>query len=73
LRGALEYGAWFTGELPVVLDAFAGVRNAAAHGERIDRRTATEWRDRVLGVGCVGEIVELAKVRVKSPAAARRK
>jgi hypothetical protein len=73
LRGALEHGAWFTGELPVVLDAFAQVRNAAAHGERIDRRTATEWRDRVLGVGCVGEVVELAKVRVKSPAATRRK
>ena len=35
---------WFTGELPVVLHAFVEVRNAAAHGERIDRRTATEWR-----------------------------
>ena len=66
LRGMLEHGAWFTGELPLILDALADVRNGAAHGgKRIDRRTATEWRDRILGVGCVGEIVELAKVRLK--------
>ena len=66
LRSALEHGAWFTGELPVILDSLAEVRNAAAHGgRRVDRQTATEWRDRILGVGCVGEIVELARVRIK--------
>ena len=52
---------WFTGELPVVLDALVEVRNAAAHRERIDRRTATEWRDRILGVGCVRDTVELGR------------
>jgi hypothetical protein len=53
-----------------MLDALAEVRNAAAHGkERIDRRRATEWRDRILGVGSVGEIVELARVRVKASVA----
>lgn len=70
LRGVVENGAWFTGEFPVMLDAFAEVRNDAAHGKRIDRRGATVWRDRILGVGSVGEIVELAKVRLKSHASA---
>jgi hypothetical protein len=65
LRAAVENGQWFTGAFPVVLDAFAEVRNRAAHGERIDRRTAAEWRDRVLGVGSVGEIVELARMQAK--------
>ena len=48
-----------------VLEEFSGVRNAATHAERVDRRTAGRWRDRLLGVGCVGELVELAKVRVR--------
>src|SRR5690349_5811184 len=57
LRNVVENGVWFTGAFPVMLDAFAEVRNSAAHGgERIDRRRATEWRDRILGVGSVGEI-----------------
>ena len=70
LAGVLENAGWFTGSFPVMLDALAEVRNAAAHGkERIDRKRATEWRDRILGVGSIGEIVELAKVRVKASAA----
>jgi len=68
----VEHGGWFTGAFPVMLDTFAEVRNAAAHGgKRIDRRQATEWRDRILGVGSIGEIVELTKVRVKAAAASR--
>jgi hypothetical protein len=67
LKDVVENAAWFTGSFPVMLDALAEVRNAAAHGkERIDRKRATEWRDRILGVGSIGEIVELAKVRVKA-------
>jgi hypothetical protein len=69
LKGVVENAAWFTGPFPVMLDALAEVRNVAAHGkERIDRKRATEWRDRILGVGSVGEIVELAKVKLKASA-----
>jgi hypothetical protein len=69
LKNVIENAAWFTGQFPVMLDALAEVRNAAAHGkERIDRKRASEWRDRILGVGSVGEIVKLAKVKVKSSA-----
>ena len=72
MRNVVEHGGWFTGAFPVMLDAFAEVRNAAAHGgKRIDRRQATEWRDRILGVGSIGEIVEVTKVRVKAAAASR--
>ena len=72
LRNTVAHGSWFTGGFPVMLDAFAEVRNAAAHGgKRIDRQQATEWRDRILGVGSIGEIVELAKVRVKAATPSR--
>jgi hypothetical protein len=71
LQSVVDNARWFTGEFPVMLDAFAEVRNAAAHGERIDRKRATEWRDRTLGVGSIGEVVELAKVRVKSLSVSR--
>src|SRR6185437_3409509 len=71
LGGVLLNGAWFTGQLPAILDAFAQVRNPAAHGaRRIDRPVATMWRDRLLGVGCEGVLVSLANVRLRSQVAA---
>jgi hypothetical protein len=65
LTTALVESRWFLTQLPAILDAFADVRNPAAHGSRIDRADATEWRDRILGVGCEGVLVQLAKVRVR--------
>ena len=65
LRGVLENGAWFTGSLPAILDDFRPLRNDATHWARVDRATAIRTRDRLLGVGCVGDFVELSKVRVK--------
>lgn len=56
---------WVVNSLPSVLDAFAEVRNAGTHAERVDRETATRWRDRFVGVGCVGDFVELGRVRVR--------
>ena len=61
----LEHGGWFTSSLPAVLEEFARVRNAGAHVARVDRRTATHWRNQLLGVGCTGVFVDLAKVRPK--------
>jgi hypothetical protein len=65
LADAVQNGAWFTGQFPAVLDAFRLGRNEATHASRIDRRTATSWRNRLLGVGCVGEFVELSRVKLK--------
>lgn len=64
LRRVLQHGAWFTGEFPVVLEAFVNeVRNPAAHGEPVPRDGVLRWRDRLLGVGCDGMLVQLARVR----------
>src|SRR6476469_9143043 len=64
LRGALENGAWFTTSLPPVLDDFRPLRNEGTHQSRVDRATALHWRDRLLGVGCAGDFVDLSKVRL---------
>lgn len=66
LRQLLAPGAWFTGSLPAILEDFARVRNPGAHAERVDRDTATRWRDRLMGVGCNGDFVELARTNVRS-------
>lgn len=46
-----------------VLDDFRSTRDDGTHERRIDRRTAILWRNQLLGVGCAGHFVELAKVR----------
>lgn len=56
---------WFVNSLPSVLDAFAEVRNAGTHAERVDRETATRWRDRLVGVGSVGDLIQLGSVRIR--------
>ena len=65
LASVLVNGGWFTMSLPAILDDFRGVRNEGAHETRVDRATALRWRNRLLGVGGVGDFVELAKVRPK--------
>jgi hypothetical protein len=63
LGAVLTDARWLTGQLPSILDAFAEVRNPAAHASRVDRALATRWRDRLLGVGCQGVFAELAQLR----------
>ncbi|MEO7712263.1 MAG: hypothetical protein ABIV10_05035 [Gemmatimonadaceae bacterium] len=60
---ALEHGAWLTDSFAVVLDQFRHLRNAGTHESVVDRKAATHWRNQMIGVGCVGHLVELAKVR----------
>jgi hypothetical protein len=65
LAHALVNGGWLTSSFAAVLDEFRGVRNMGTHEQRIDRKTATHWRNQMLGVGCTGHLVELAKVRLR--------
>jgi hypothetical protein len=65
LRQRLEHGDWFVDIFPKVLGAVAGIRNPAAHSQRISREAAGRVRSALMGIGCQGAFVELAKVRVK--------
>jgi len=66
VAGTVESGRWFANELPVVLDAFVQVRNPGTHSARLDLATASEWRNRLMGIGCLGIFVELARVHLKA-------
>jgi hypothetical protein len=63
IASAAISGKWFANQFPAILDAFRDVRNPGTHSDRTDRRTAKHWREQMLGVGSVGHLVELAKVR----------
>jgi hypothetical protein len=65
LGRALDNGGWLTGSFAAVLDQFRQVRNIGTHESAIDRTTATYWRNQMVGVGCIGHLVELAKVQVR--------
>jgi hypothetical protein len=65
LRKRLANGDWFVDQLPKALNAVAEVRNPAVHRSRIDRDTAGTLRNMLMGVGCQGVFVELAKVEMK--------
>jgi hypothetical protein len=55
---------WFTASLPNILKELADVRNRAAHSSMLDRETVRRLRNNYLGVGCEGDYVKLAKVRL---------
>lgn len=63
LRRALVRGEWFTVSLPPILRELAEVRNPAAHTSHLGRDEALRRRDRLVGVGCVGTLVELGMVK----------
>jgi hypothetical protein len=65
LSRVLENGPWFTQQMPPILDELRRVRNPGAHAAVIDRATVKLWRDRIVGVGCAGLLVELARTKVK--------
>ncbi len=64
LRQKLQHGAWFTGSLPAVLEELREVRNPAAHAGGVGRERVVQLRNHLVGVGCLGSLVELAGVRV---------
>jgi hypothetical protein len=63
-RSISREGEWFTASLPPILKELAEVRNPAAHSVRTDRETVRKKRNRFLGIGCEGDLVRLAKVRI---------
>jgi hypothetical protein len=65
LRAKLEEGEWFVSSLPPILEDLAERRNPAAHGGAVGREDAVRLRDRLIGVGCVGDLLRLARVRLR--------
>lgn len=57
-------GEFFTASLPAILKELAEVRNAAAHSASLDREAVRNLRNRFIGVGCEGDLVKLARVRI---------
>ncbi len=64
-RQQLENGDWFVDQFPAILRQLAELRNAGVHRDQISREAIVRLRDALVGVGCQGALVELAKVRTK--------
>lgn len=60
----MRSGDWFVNQLPAILDELREDRNAAAHGQTMERAQVEAVRARLVGVGCKGTLLELAEVRV---------
>ena len=65
LRAKLDGGDWFVASLPSILRQLAQQRNDAAHGAGVSRDEVTAMRERLVGVGSMGVLVQLAQVRVR--------
>ena len=63
LRRNLHHGDWFATSLPPIMRELAELRNPAAHGGKVSRDAARRLRDTMVGVACVGTLVELGRVR----------
>jgi hypothetical protein len=65
LAQVVDDARWIRESFPAIVEELAAVRNPGAHSAAIDRATATRWRDRLVGVGCEGDLVRLAKAQVR--------
>lgn len=65
LRKKLERGDWFASSLPAILEELAVCRNPAAHGGSLAREQIVRVRNRLVGVGHKGDLLDLAQVRVR--------
>jgi hypothetical protein len=63
LTRQLRDAVWFTGQFPSVLREIARFRNPAAHSEPVGPDDAVRLRDHMVGVGCHGHLVQLARVQ----------
>lgn len=60
---SLKQGDWLIKDFTSIVARLAPVRNDAAHDERVDLQTATEWRNAFLGVGRGSILVDLTRVQ----------
>jgi hypothetical protein len=64
---ALQHDAkWLLGELPPRLESLTNLRNPAAHAGEFSLDAATRLRDEVLGVGCEGVLVRIARAKLRA-------
>ena len=64
LRRRVRPGEWVAVSLAPVMKEIAELRNPAAHTERFGREQMVPLRDRLVGVGCMGQLAELGRVRL---------
>lgn len=57
---------WLIGQLPSQLEPIVALRNPGAHSERLSRGETAEVRGMVLGIGCEGLMVQVARVRMRA-------
>lgn len=57
---------WLVGLLPSQLAPLVELRNPAAHSAALDRERAARQREAILGIGCEGLIVQLARVKLRA-------
>ncbi len=65
LKAKLDGGDWFATSLPPIIAQLAEQRNDAAHGTGVARDVVTRVRERFVGVGSAGVLVQLAQVCVR--------
>ncbi|HRN54439.1 MAG TPA: hypothetical protein PK788_13165, partial [Gemmatimonadaceae bacterium] len=58
-------GEWFAASLPALLRELTELRNAAAHGGTVSRDAVARLRNALMGVGSVGQLLQLAQVRAR--------
>lgn len=57
---------WLIGRLPHELSSLVELRNPAAHGAVLAAERVARERERVLGIGCEGLIVQLGRVKLRA-------
>ncbi len=73
VRGALRTGlpqdwTWIEGVLPHQLEPVLELRNPAAHSRSVRREEMGRWRQDLLGIGCEGLLVRIARAKLRSRA-----
>jgi hypothetical protein len=65
LKRRLPHGERFTSSLPPILEDLSRLRNPAAHSASVPVDEAAALRARVLGIGNIGLLSELARVAAR--------
>ncbi|MDT8437228.1 MAG: hypothetical protein RRA92_10795 [Gemmatimonadota bacterium] len=67
LRTALPHDwSWLEGVLPHELEPIVDLRNPAAHERAVRRGEMGRWRQDVLGIGCEGLLVRIARAKLRA-------